>query len=151
MGTQNRGFAERRKDRAYKRVRRAVQAGVLVRPRVCPKCGNRLRRGNDGRTLIQAHHADHDKPLAVLWRCPKCHRAETPWAAVGQRNGAYTHPERVRRGENHGRAKVTERDVRQMRSLYDNGILGSYQLGQNYGINHKTAADIVKRRSWRHV
>ena len=34
----------------------------------------------------------------------------------GERNGAYTRPDRVRRGVDHGRAKLTEADVRDIRA-----------------------------------
>jgi hypothetical protein len=44
----------------------AVKKGVLVRPKKCPKCGNREH--------IEGHHWDYDKPLMVEWMCRKCHR-----------------------------------------------------------------------------
>jgi 5-methylcytosine-specific restriction endonuclease McrA len=42
----------------------------------CERCGVKDLRGSDGRTLIHAHHPDHDKPLEVHWLCASCHGLE---------------------------------------------------------------------------
>ena len=47
-------------------TRRALKAGVLVRPDTCTDCGR------DG-ALMDAVHADYDRPLEVLWLCRRCH------------------------------------------------------------------------------
>jgi hypothetical protein len=57
----------------------------------------------------------------------------------------------VLRGTAHGRAKIIDDDVRQIRELHRTGALGTYQLGQRYGLAHKTIGDIVKRKLWAHV
>ncbi len=46
-------------------VSRALKAGKIVRPDTCEICGI------EGR--IHGHHEDYDKPLEVMWLCPKCH------------------------------------------------------------------------------
>lgn len=51
-------------------VAMAVRAGLLVRPEACERC--------DAEGRIQAHHPDYSLPLAVLWLCARCHRAEHP-------------------------------------------------------------------------
>jgi hypothetical protein len=56
------------KKRAHGKVQKAIEAGVLVRPDQCSRCGN------DGR--IQAHHRDYSKPLEVVWLCQRCHKQE---------------------------------------------------------------------------
>jgi hypothetical protein len=137
--------------RAYASLKRAIKAGALTRPSYCEKCGVDPGTRTDGRSLVQAHHDDYDKPLEVQWLCPSCHRAETPWASVGERNGAYTKPERILRGEYHGRAKVNAEQVMQMRLLHAAGVYGSYQLGKIFGLAGKTVRGIVRRESWRHV
>ncbi len=53
-------------------------------------------------------------------------------------------------GETHGRAKVNESQVRQIRVLYTQGL--SYRaLASKYGVSHLTIRDIVVRNTWRHV
>lgn len=51
--------------RAHAAVLRAIARGILVRPSVCPQCGN------EGR--IEGHHEDYRKRLEVKWLCVPCH------------------------------------------------------------------------------
>lgn len=62
----------REDDRAQGRVEKAILRGRLVRPETCEKCG-KSPRFRDGRSGIQAHHADYNKPLDVMWLCQPCH------------------------------------------------------------------------------
>lgn len=45
---------------------KAQKLGLLV-PKPCERCG--------ATENIQKHHEDYDKPLDVVWLCPKCHSA----------------------------------------------------------------------------
>jgi hypothetical protein len=56
-------FPERK--RAHWAFKEAVRQGKIVRPSICPKCGN------EGR--IHAHHHDYTKPLEVEFLCSSCH------------------------------------------------------------------------------
>ena len=49
---------------ARKKVYEAIQSGRLVR-KPCTICGS---------PNTQAHHEDYNKPLEVIWLCPKHHR-----------------------------------------------------------------------------
>ena len=53
-------------------VERALEKGIITRPDVCDECGNG-GEFRDGRTVIQSHHSDYNKPLDVEWLCQKCH------------------------------------------------------------------------------
>ncbi len=53
---------------------RAIEQGILVRPDNCEQCGA-SGTAKDGRSLIQAHHADYNRPLDVMWLCQPCHHA----------------------------------------------------------------------------
>lgn len=59
-------------DHAQNMVEYAIRQGVLVRPSQCEQCGDSGTM-KDGRTRIQAHHCDYNKPLEVKWLCQKCH------------------------------------------------------------------------------
>lgn len=62
----------RDRDRIYRQVRTAIARGELVRPEVCERCGLG-GVAKDGRSRVQAHHHDYDKPLEVEWLCADCH------------------------------------------------------------------------------
>lgn len=70
--------------------------------------------------------------------------------ARGQANGAYTKPERLPRGSTHGRAKITEDDVREIRRLRANGV-SVKALVARFGIGKSMVSYIVQRKFWRHV
>ena len=59
-------------DKAQNLLEKAVGKGIVERKYVCEKCGDN-KRFKDGRTSIQAHHRDYNKPLVVDWLCQKCH------------------------------------------------------------------------------
>lgn len=58
--------------RVHDITERAILSGKLVNPRKCQVC-NDSGTFTDGRTKIQAHHKDYNKPLEVMWLCQKCH------------------------------------------------------------------------------
>ena len=60
-------------DWAHNKVEKAVKRGELVRPTVCSECGGAGQDYRDGRSSIQAHHDDYNKPLDVRWLCQPCH------------------------------------------------------------------------------
>lgn len=53
------------KKSANLKVSRAIQIGLLKRPKSCSKCAETKN--------IEAHHEDYSKPLDVIWLCTKCH------------------------------------------------------------------------------
>lgn len=57
---------------AHNLVETAISQGVLQRKTHCEECGS-TGAFRDGRTKIQAHHDDYNKPLSVRWLCQKCH------------------------------------------------------------------------------
>jgi hypothetical protein len=59
-------------DHAQNMAEYALRIGALVRPESCDHCGTASRLA-DGRTGIQAHHSDYNRPLDVLWLCQRCH------------------------------------------------------------------------------
>lgn len=57
---------------AHRLVAAALGVGALFRPSGCESCGESGRM-KDGRSCIQAHHDDYNKPLEVRWLCQRCH------------------------------------------------------------------------------
>lgn len=58
------------KTRAHNAVQSAIESGDLVRPPLCGECG----RPPSWLNVIEAHHDDYAKPLAVRWLCKSCHQ-----------------------------------------------------------------------------
>jgi len=63
---------QRADDHAQNMVEYAIRSGVLSRAARCEKC-NGEGKFQDGRSSVQAHHDDYNKPLIVRWLCQKCH------------------------------------------------------------------------------
>lgn len=59
-------------DQAQNILEKAIEKGIVKRKVVCEKCGA-IPTFKNGRTGIQAHHSDYNKPLTVNWLCQKCH------------------------------------------------------------------------------
>ena len=56
------------KRNAQDRVAKALYNGKLTRPLKCERCEETKK--------LHGHHADYNKPLEVIWLCPKCHGLE---------------------------------------------------------------------------
>lgn len=61
-------------DHAHNLVEVAIKQGVLSRRDTCEVCGKGGQMA-DGRSRVQAHHDDYNKPLEVRWLCQTCHHA----------------------------------------------------------------------------
>lgn len=66
------------------------------------------------------------------------------------RGALQTHPELVRRGEASKSAKLTEKQVKQIRELRASGMSQS-KLGRMFGVTKVQIRHIEKRTSWKHV
>jgi len=53
-------------------LEQAINKGIIQRKIRCETC-NVTDTFKDGRTAIQAHHSDYNKPLDVIWFCQKHH------------------------------------------------------------------------------
>lgn len=60
-------------DHAQNIVEGAIARGMLIRASACQECRTPDIPMRDGRSSIQAHHTDYNKPLEVMWLCQKCH------------------------------------------------------------------------------
>lgn len=82
FGSDNHFFrgGERHSNRAHDLVEYALRIGILTRIDVCETCGASGWMA-DGRSLVQAHHDNYNKPLSVRWLCQPCHHQ---WHATNQ-------------------------------------------------------------------
>lgn len=55
------------------------------------------------------------------------------------------------RGEDSGRAKIKEQDVRDIRALHAKGGITYRELGKRYGLTQTAVGLIVRRVNWAHV
>jgi transposase-like protein len=61
-----------KKKRVHHITEKAIHKNLITNPGTCETCGS-SGVFRDGRSCIQAHHDDYDKPLEVRWLCQKCH------------------------------------------------------------------------------
>jgi hypothetical protein len=54
-------------------------------------------------------------------------------------------------GEKHGRAKLTEEKVREIRFRYKTERISILNLGLEYGIEYSTCRAVIQRETWKHV
>ena len=71
--------------------------------------------------------------------------------ATGSKHRSRTHPETIRRGEDHHSARLTVADVRAIRLRYRQGGIRQRDLGQAYGVTQTMIGRIVRGTAWRHV
>ena len=56
-----------------------------------------------------------------------------------------------RKGEKHPMVKLTEDDVREIRTRYAEGGITQEDLGIKYGVERTTIRDIIRRLNWKHI
>jgi len=71
--------------------------------------------------------------------------------AKGDSNGSRKYPERLRRGESHGRAKLSATQVIEIRTRYAAGGIFHRELAAYFGVSTPLITDIIKRRRWKHI
>lgn len=119
-------------DAARRAVRTALENGLLSRPDTCERCGDRPECMKDGRSSIQAHHHDYNRPLDVQWLCYRCHRDETPKPA----------------SESAPAVKLTASDAEEIRLLIKLGTATVKGLGRRFGVDPKTIRRVLHGETW---
>jgi len=69
----------------------------------------------------------------------------------GDRNGARTKPESVLRGEECGPSKLKEADVRKIRNSFAAGGVTKISLAREFSVSDFCIHSIIIRRTWKHV
>ena len=68
-------------------------------------------------------------------------------SAKGLKHGAYTHPERLPRGDRHSRSKLTEDNVRAI--FHDQRT--QKQIAEEYEVSNQLVSLIRNRKLWKHL
>ena len=87
---------------------------------------------------------------AIMWKLgaePQGYGLKNRWVRFVLRPGAYGR----KSGEAHYLTTVTEADVREMRRRRAEDRTTYAELARAYGLCESSVANIVKRKSWRHV
>ena len=69
----------------------------------------------------------------------------------GDQNPARMHPERMPRGEGHGNTKLSDVQVRAIRSSYALGAITLRELGRQYNVSFQCIGLIIVRKRWNHI
>lgn len=74
--------------------------------------------------------------------------------SVGNRNGKHSHPETAARGETAGAAKLTEKQIYQIRTDFqwvNSRHTNAKKLAEEYGVSRMTIHNIIKHKYWNHI
>lgn len=131
------GLKSRDKKKAHTKVRSAVLSGKIIKPDRCEKC-KRLR-------ALHGHHHDYSKPLDVEWLCRSCHALEhrdiLKRVAACRINFAS--------GENHGRVKLSVKDVRRIKASF--GKLSMRGLARQFNVSPRLIGLIRRGEIWKSI
>lgn len=113
----------------------------------------RLVRGRIPRGKMVLHRCNHPACYRPSHLFVGNHKQKLRYCiAMGRYvNAAKQHPERMRRGSEHGLAKLTEDLVRQIRSLYVPRAMSQSMLARKFGVSQTLIGFIVRKEIWRHV
>ena len=106
--------------------------------------------------LLVCHRCDNRRcvnPAHLFLGTPKDNirdAARKGRMASGHRNGAYTRPDCLPRGERVGGARLTEDQVRTIRALASGGATTT-GLARRFGVGETTVRHVVLRETWAHV
>lgn len=72
-------------------------------------------------------------------------------SALGDKSSSRLHPESLPRGEAHRNAKLSEENIRDIRSKYVPRAYSLSKVAAEFGVNRTIIHDVVTRATWRHV
>ncbi len=102
----NEAFSNTHKIAVRDKLRQAVRAKKIIRPRICSQCCA-------ANVQIDGHHDDYNNPFEVIWLCPHCHRAL---------HGGDILPV-LQKGSFHKSGLLEDKQVDARRYSWDNGYL----------------------------
>jgi len=120
------------------RMALVLKLGRLVRGMSCHKCGNHAccRGAHVYEGTAASNASDRDRHGTT---------------ARGERSGAHQKPESRARGERSGMAKLTDKAVVQIRSLYATEKWRQIDLATRFNVSQRTISLVTRREIWRHL
>jgi hypothetical protein len=103
-------------------------------------------------------NGDFDKYLYVCHTCdnPSCVNPNHLFLGTNADNmndmyskGRGNVEQKTVRGEEHGRAKLTWEQVREIRQKHSEGGISQRELGRQYGVDNKAIQAIIQNRTWK--
>lgn len=116
----------------------------------------RLVNGEIPKGLLVCHHCDN--PLCVnpehLFLGTQADNiadmVSKKRSATGNRNGSVIHPESRPKGEKHGRVKLTNQQVEEIKQIALTG-LPQKQIGKLFNVSQMTVCFILNGKTWKHL
>jgi hypothetical protein len=105
----------------------------------------------------QVNHIDFDRTNNKLENLEWCTASENAMHSVKEgrfntfKKGEKQHKNCLKRGEDNGKAVLTEKDVLEIRAKFKPRVYTRKMLALEYGVKDCTIKDVILRRSWNHV
>lgn len=102
------------------------------RPKICDNCGTI----DESKRYDWANISGRHERVRENWKrlCRKCHKVYDK-----------------QYGEGNGRAKLTEKQVLEIRKIHQESKAEHRFLGKMFGVAHTTIGLILRRKIWRHI
>lgn len=97
------------------------------------------------------NHGSRTKPESVACGQRSGRHTMPERTARGDANGSRTKPENLKRGADHGRSKLTEYQVIEIRNRYQTGGTSYPKLAREYGVNQTLIGFIIRKKIWKHI
>lgn len=99
---------------------------------------------------------DIPKGMCVLHKCdtPACINPKHLFLGTKAENNAdmiKKGRDRKAVGENVWQSKLKEKEIRQIRILYNTGKYSTRELGKKFGVSHTPIIKIINKKTWKHV